>query len=296
MDRQGLSDKIPVIMITGDDSAESDVRAYDLGAADIIYKPFEPAVIKKRAENLMALFEKREKIEEELAQRTRALAENRRQMMKNNEFLLNALGSVVEFRSAESGEHSKRIIAFTKILLDYARVNYPEYNLTRNQIEFASAAAALHDVGKIAIADSILKKPGKLDAEEFEEMKKHTVYGCEILERFKQGESDFYKYCYEICRWHHEKYDGGGYPDGLKGEEIPVWAQAAGLADCFDALVSERVYKDAYAVDDAYNMIMNGECGEFSEKMLDCFTNSIQEFTDLVNKKYEYEGDINNNL
>ncbi|MCR5785998.1 MAG: response regulator [Eubacterium sp.] len=291
MNLQGLTDKIPVIMITGDESAEDDVRTYDLGAADIIYKPFEPDVIRKRAENLIELFYKREKIEEELANRTRALAESRRQAVKTTEFLLNALGTIVEFRSAESSEHPQRIIAFTKILLDHIRVDYPEYNLTRGQVETAAQAAALHDIGKIAIADSILKKPGKLTEEEFEEMKKHTEIGCEILEKFKMGENEFYQYAYDICRWHHEKYDGGGYPDGLKGDDIPIWAQAAGVADCFDALVSKRVYKEAYSQEDAFNMIMDGECGVFSEKMLDCFSRSYREITDLINNKYKYEGE-----
>lgn len=189
---------------------------------------------------------------------------------KNNEFLINALGSVVEFKSMESGEHIQRVKKFTRIILKHLQVLYPEYGLTDRQVEMISQAAALHDVGKIAIPDSILDKPGRLTAEEFAEMKKHTVYGCEILERFKQEDNEFYKYCYEICRWHHEKYDGRGYPDNLVGEDIPIWAQAVSVADCFDALVSKRVYKAPYEADFAFDMICDGQCGQFSDKIIEC--------------------------
>ena len=133
------------------------------------------------------------------------------------------------------------------------------------------SASALHDIDKIAIPDSILLKPGRLTQEEFEEMKRHTVYGCEILEKFKQEDNEFYHYCYDICRYHHERYDGNGYPDSLKGDEIPIWAQIVSIIDVYDALVSKRVYKSAYAVEDAIHMIMDGECGVFSSEILDCF-------------------------
>ena len=282
MNLRGLIEHIPVIMVTGDNSVNDDVATYEYGAADIIYKPFEPAILSRRAENLIELYKKREKIDEELAERTKELEESRRQLSENNEFLVNALGSIVEFRSAESGEHVQRVSIFTRIILNYIRVNCPEYGLTTADIGIMAQAAALHDVGKIAIADSILNKPGKLTDEEFAEMKKHTIYGCEILERFHQGDSDFFKYCYEICRWHHEKYDGRGYPDGLKGEDIPIWAQAASLADCFDALVNKRVYKDAFPIETAFDMIKQGECGVFSEKMLKCFEMAQPEFTEAV--------------
>jgi len=270
MKKAKIIDKIPVVMITGESSIESDVKAYEYGAADIIYKPFAPEVVIRRSLNLIELYEHRESIETKLEQRTRELRETQKIIAKNNEFLINALGSVVEFKSMESGEHIQRVKKFTKIILKHIQVLYPEYNLTDNQIDMISQAAALHDVGKIAIPDSILDKPGKLTKDEFEEMKKHSIYGCEILERFKQEDSEFYKYCYEICRWHHEKYDGKGYPDKLVGEEIPIWAQAVAAADCFDALVSKRVYKAAYEENTAFNMICNGECGEFSEKIIAC--------------------------
>ena len=267
----GLIEKIPVIMITGEATAESDVKAYEYGAADIIYKPFVSKVVRRRAANLIEQYSSRRQIESELEKRTKELQESHKQLETLNESLLDALGSVVEFRSLESGEHIQRVKTYTRILLRYVKNCYPEYKLTYAQIELISKAAALHDVGKIAIPDAILNAPRKLTAEEFAEMKRHTVYGCEILERFKFDETEFYEYCYNICRWHHERADGRGYPDGLTEEETPIYCQAVGVADCFDALVSKRVYKDSMAAETAYDMIVNGECGVFSKKILKCF-------------------------
>ncbi|MCM1107146.1 MAG: response regulator [Blautia sp.] len=271
MKENGYMERIPVIMITGEATVESDIKAYEYGASDIIYKPFAPAVVMRRTINLLELFENRIRMEEKLARRTKALADARERLEKNNEFLINALSSVVEFRSQESGEHIRRVKYFTRILLNFMQKYYPEYGLTKEQIDLIVYASALHDIGKIAIPDRILLKPGKLTPTEFEEMKKHTTEGCKILEKFKQEESDFYRYCYDICRYHHERYDGNGYPDGLVGEEIPIWAQVVSIVDVFDALVSKRVYKLPYPTGEAVRMIQDGECGEFSPKIMDCF-------------------------
>ncbi len=262
---------IPVIMITGESTAETDMKAYEYGASDIIYKPFSAKVILRRAMNIMELYENRIHMEKKLEKRTKQLMESREKLEKNNEFLINALSSVVEFRSLESGEHIKRVKFFTRIFLNYLKKYYPEYELTKDKIDLIVNASALHDIGKIAIPDSILLKPAKLTKEEFAEMKKHTVYGCDILENFRQDDSEFYKYCYDICRYHHERYDGNGYPDGLVGEDIPIWAQVVSIVDVYDALVSKRVYKTPYAADVAVRMIHDGECGVFSPKILHCF-------------------------
>lgn len=270
MTRKGYMDSIPVIMITGEATTETDVKAYEYGASDIIYKPFEPKVIMRRTINVLELYESRRNTEEKLEKRTRELVESRKTLEKTNEFLINTLSSVVEFRNLESGEHIKRVRYFTRIILNTLQKYYPEYQLTKEQIDLIVNASALHDLGKIAIPDNILLKPGKLTEEEFEEMKKHTTYGCKILEGFKET-NEFYRYCYDICRYHHERYDGKGYPDGLAGEDIPIWAQAVSIVDVYDALVSRRVYKTPYAADTAINMIHNGECGIFSPKILDCF-------------------------
>ena len=162
-------------------------------------------------------------------------------------------------------------LCITKILLNCLVKFFPQYNLTKEQIDLIVNASALHDLGKIAISDSILLKPGKLTDKEFEDMKKHSIYGCELLENFKQDESEFYRYCYDIGRYHHERYDGKGYPDGLVGDEIPIWAQIVSIVDVFDALISKRVYKMPYATDEAVRMINDGECGTFSPIILECF-------------------------
>ncbi len=268
---KGYMDTIPVIMITGEATAETDERAYEFGASDIIYKPFEPKVVMRRTMNIIELYEHRINLESELKQRTEELLESKEKLEKSNEFLINALSSVVEFRSMESGEHIHRVKYFTRIIMKYLMDNYPEYNLNKESVDLIVNASALHDIGKIAIPDKILLKPGRLTKDEFEEMKKHTTYGCEILERFKQEDNEFYHYCYDICRYHHERYDGKGYPDGLKGDEIPIWAQVVSIVDVYDALVSERVYKAPYEVKEAVRMIHAGECGTFSQKILDCF-------------------------
>lgn len=284
MRRRDLIDHIPVIMITGEATDETDMKAYEYGAADVIYKPFSAKVVTRRAMNLIEQYKSRELIEQELEVKTKEVIESREQMANMNEFLLDALGSVVEFRSLESGSHVKRVKCFTRILLEYVKSCYPEYGLTSKQIRLMSQAAALHDVGKIAIADEILKAPRKLTIEEFNEMKRHTTYGCEILMKFKFVDDEFFKYCYDICRWHHEKIDGKGYPDGLVGDEIPIYCQAVAVADCFDALVSKRVYKDAVSCIDSYNMIQNGECGAFSEVMMKCFEMAKLEMFMIVEK------------
>lgn len=271
MTEKGYMDRIPVIMITGEATAESDLKAYEYGASDIIYKPFNAKVVMRRTLNVLELFEKRIDMEAKLEERTNKLVEMQKRLEKNSEFLINALSSVVEFRSLESGEHIKRVKYFTRILMNYMMKFHPEYGLTKEQVDLIVNASALHDIGKITIPDSILLKPGKLTSTEFEQMKKHTTNGCDLLERFKQEESEFYKYCYDICRHHHERYNGKGYPDGLKGEEIPIWAQVVSIVDVYDALVSKRVYKMAYPAEEAVHMIHNGECGEFSPKVMHCF-------------------------
>lgn len=269
---KGYMNTIPVIMITGESTADSDLKAYEYGTSDIIYKPFVSKVVKKRSENIIELFQNRMHMEEQLELRTRQLMESRKKLASANEFLINALSSVVEFRSTESGEHIKRVKYFTRIFLNALCKCYPEYAFSKDQIDLMVNASALHDLGKIAIPDSILLKPGKLTPEEYETMKKHSVYGCELLERFKQDDSEFYRYCYDICRSHHERYDGKGYPDGLVGDDIPIWAQIVSIVDVYDALVSKRVYKSPYAADTAVQMIMNGECGTFNPKVLNLLT------------------------
>ncbi len=277
-----LSQKIPVIMITGEGTEETDDKAYEYGVDDIIYKPFSPRVVMHRTHNLIEQYRTRNKMEEILEKRTQELRETQERLAKNNEFLINALGSVIEFRNRESYRHVQRVKIFTKILLKNLQVLSPEYNLSDEQISMIASASALHDIGKIGIPDKILMKEAPLTSTEMAVIRQHPIYGCQILEQFHQESSQFYKYCYEICRWHHEKYDGNGYPDRLSGENIPIWAQAASISDCFEALISKRVYKDAVPFATAMDMINRGECGMFSSKILNAFNASKLEILDAV--------------
>lgn len=200
------------------------------------------------------------------------LEKQKERVEKLNKDILDMLGMIVEFRNLESGEHIMRVKGYTKILAEKFKELYPEYNLTDEMIDNIVEASALHDLGKISIPDKILLKPGKLTKEEFEYMKLHTVKGCELIQAVNLEQSEELKQiCYDIIRYHHERYDGKGYPDGLKGDEIPVSAQLVSLADVYDALINERCYKDAFSNEKAFNMIMNGECGTFSPKLLETF-------------------------
>ena len=202
----------------------------------------------------------------------KAANEMKERVEKLNKDILDMLGTIVEFRNLESGEHIMRVKGYTKILAEKFKELYPEYNLTDETIDNIVEASALHDLGKISIPDKILLKPGKLTKEEFEYMKLHTVKGCELIQAVNLEQSEELKQiCYDIIRYHHERYDGKGYPDGLKGDEIPVSAQLVSLADVYDALINERCYKDAFSNEKAFNMIMNGECGTFSPKLLETF-------------------------
>ncbi len=211
-----------------------------------------------------------------------------RKLKEINNGIIDILSTVVEFRSVESGDHVRRIKGFTKILLKYVNELFDDVNYTPEMMEVISSASAMHDVGKIAIPDSILLKPGRLTPEEYSEMKTHTVRGCEILDSMAAlQDKNYYKYSYEICRYHHERYDGKGYPDGLKGEEIPIEAQIVAVADVYDALISKRVYKDAYTPEEAFRMITNGECGVFSDRMMNAFAKAKDEMEAFASTQFE---------
>ncbi|MBQ8946489.1 MAG: HD domain-containing protein [Lachnospiraceae bacterium] len=207
--------------------------------------------------------------------------------------LLDILGAIVESRSLDGGSHIERIKNFTRALATEVMVSYPEYGLNPYVVEVFVAASALHDIGKITIPDSILFKPARLTREEFEYMKTHTTKGCEILNNIGNALSpDCKKASYEICRHHHEKYDGKGYPDGLRGDAIPISAQIVSVADVYDALVCERVYKDAFTKEQAFNMIISGECGMFNPKLMDCFRKCAGEFERLADEYRQKRGEI----
>lgn len=280
MEQEQLDNSIPVIVITGEATDESDERVYELGASDIIYKPFAPKVVMRRAKNIIELFEHRISLEKNLEQRTQEVISSKNKLERFNEFLVNSLSTIAEFRTFDSDEHITRLKYFTRVILNYLKTHYPKYELTKEQIDLIVQASALHDIGKIAISDSILLKPDKLTEEEFEIMKTHTTQGAKFIEGFinNTGQNDvFFRYCYDICKYHHERYDGGGYPDGIAGDDIPIWAQVVSIAHTYDNLISKRAYKVPYVVGEATRMINAGECGVFSPDVLDCFNLAKEE-------------------
>lgn len=278
-----LIEKIPIILITAETILDTEDQAYAYGVADVIHKPFYPHIVRRRAKNIIELYQNKYHMEERLKEQEKEIRAQEKKLREGNEFMIDALSSVVEFRSLETGEHVRRIKYFTRIMLKYLMKYFPKYGLTPIQVDEIARASALHDIGKIGIPDAILLKPARLTSEEFEIMKTHTTIGCDILEKFRDHQSnDFYRYCYEICRYHHERWDGNGYPDHLVGEEIPISAHVVAIADVYDALVSPRVYKSAYANNTAYDMIINGECGQFSPDVLECFKLAKEDFFNIV--------------
>lgn len=275
--RLGLIGDIPMLaIITPSNTGQMEELAFSLGASDVIPRPYTEAIIRRRVKIMVDLFRNRQHMRSILA----AQAETIRH---TNEVMVDALSSIIEYRSSESGGHILRIRRFTEILLTEVAASHPEYGLTKDAISNIASASALHDIGKISIPDVILNKPGKLTPEEFSVMRTHTINGCHMIRTLTGATSEEYlRYAYNICRSHHERWDGSGYPDGLKGEEIPICAQVVGLADAFDALTTKRIYKPAYSTDTAVSMILNGECGLFSPKLLECFKRVCRQFMELA--------------
>lgn len=264
MNKSGYIDHIPVIMISAETSSVYIDHAYDLGAAEYISRPFDEKTVKRRVKNTIMLYAKQKYLENMV---TEQLLEKE----KNNLVMVEILSHIVEFRNGESGLHVMHIRVITEVLLKQLCRMTDRYNLTPEQIAMISNASALHDIGKISIPESILNKPGKLTPQEYDIIKTHSAIGAEMLEKIHYFETEpLVQVARNICRWHHERYDGRGYPDGLKGEEIPISAQVVSLADVYDALVSVRVYKAAYTHEEAMRMILNGECGTFNPLLLEC--------------------------
>ena len=266
MNKTGDIFRVPVFIVTALDNEETLVDAYHLGAVDVIVKPFITHFLKCRVANIIELYRHRNNLESVVTEQLSRLNSMNRSMVET-------LASVIEFRSCESGEHVRRISYITSVLMTAISEMYPEYYHSKIEIDQIALAAVLHDVGKISIPDLILNKPAKLTKPEFEIMKKHTVKGCEILSSIpsEMMDKEVYRLSYDICRHHHERWDGNGYPDGLKGDEISIQSQVVALADVYDALTSPRVYKGAYDHEKAMEMILNGECGSFNPKLIEAF-------------------------
>ena len=266
MNRYHWIEEVPVIMITAEESVESMEHAYSLGVTDYIPRPFNVYIVRRRVENTLNLYVNQKRL-------MRLVSDQIAEKEENNTLMVSILSNVVEIRNHESGDHIRNIRRITELLLHQLVQKTKAYHLSEEDIALIMTASSLHDIGKITSPEEILNKPGKLTKEEFEIMKTHSTAGAQILEQMKYGQDKpLYRYALEICRWHHERWDGHGYPDGLMGEEIPISAQIVAIADVYDALTSERCYKKAYDHTTAINMILNGECGAFNPLLLECLT------------------------
>ena len=263
--RRSVSDNLPVIMISSEDSDDMVLRAYELGASDYINRPFDSRVVRRRVSNTIRLYAKQRRL-------TSLLSQQYNERVKNSRMLIDIMAGVMELRNGESGRHVTNIEKLTELLLGCLVQRSDTISLDNEERSTIALASALHDIGKMSIDDAILNKPGRLTPEEFEIMKTHTTIGADMLLELGSHHAGnaLMEYAYQIARWHHERWDGKGYPDGLKGDEIPIAAQVVSVADVYDALTSVRVYKDAIPHKEAIQMILDGKCGTFNPLLLDC--------------------------
>ena len=288
MNNRGWIEDIPVIIISAEDSNEFITRGYQLGVTDYIRRPFISIVVQKRVDNTLLMHSNQKRL-------IRLVEKQIYDREKFSNAMINIFSNVIELRNHESGSHTLNVQIITSLLLRRLVQLTDRYHLSKADISRISSLAALHDIGKIKIPENILNKPGKLDAGEWELMKSHSAEGDAILAHADlDQESEFVKTARAICRWHHEKYDGGGYPDGLAGDDIPIAAQVVSLADAYDALTSERCYKSAFTHERAMQMILGGECGAFNPLLLNCLEDISEALKNLDknNTKYDYQSDI----
>ena len=283
MQKLGYLNYIPVIIISTESTARYVDKAYEMGATDFINKPYNPNVVLHRVLNTIKLFNRQQTLMD-------IVTEQVYEKHRYADMMINILSTVMEMKNGESGLHILHINTITRILTENLLLLTDRYTFSRSDIQLICVASSLHDIGKIAIPDEILNKPGKLTAEEFEIMKTHSAKGAEMLERLTEYKDErLIKFAHDICLYHHERYDGRGYPVGLKGEEIPIWAQIVSVADVFDALISERVYKAAYSPDKALEMIINGECGVFNPVIVQCLINCSKQIVSALTHVSEAE-------
>ena len=290
MAREHWMDDIPVIMISSEGSEDYIRRAYEMGIADYIRRPFDATIVYQRVFNTIKLYAKQRRL-------ISLVADQIYEKEKNNRMMVGILSQIVEFRNGESGPHVLHIQTLTRLLLERLVQKTGQYGLSWSEQYMISMASALHDIGKIGIDEKILNKSGKLTKEEFDIMKTHTLIGATMLENLKMYQGEILlEVAYQICRWHHERYDGKGYPDGLVGEKIPISAQVVSLADAYDALISDRVYKKAYSHEQAVKMILNGECGAFNPVLLECLTDIQDHLKEVVNSDFVENFDAEDNI
>ncbi len=266
MKKRGMMEDLPVIMVSSETASEQIERAYELGATDFIMRPFDASIVHRRVLNTIFLYAKQRKL-------VGIIEEQIREKEQNSSDMVDILSHIVEFRNGESGLHIRHVRALTAFLLRRLIKKTDRYPVSEQDIPVISMASALHDIGKIGIDDKILNKPGKLTEEEYGVMKTHSMIGANMLQELSvNGGNPIVRYAYEISRWHHERWDGSGYPDGLKGDDIPISAQIVAIADVYDALTSKRVYKPAFSHGEAMKMILSGQCGAFNPLLLECLS------------------------
>ena len=284
MNKRRWIEETPVIVLSPEIASDSRRKAYELGASAYVH-PFSELEVRHFVENTLTLYLKQRQLVQ--------LVENQvYEREKINTAMINIFSHVVELRNNEAGSHTLHMRTISELLLRHLVKISDRYKLSEIDISNITTLSALHDIGKIAIPEEILNKPGKLTAEEWEIMKTHTTCGDKMLYSAPVMQNDvLVKTAHEICRWHHERWDGGGYPDGLKGDEIPISAQVVAIADVYDALTSERCYKKAYSHEHAIYMICNGECGQFNPLMISCLKEVEQELGSKMkanDKRFDY--------
>lgn len=285
MRQKGWMGHIPTLVVTAEQSIETERKCIGLGAADMIRKPFDKDVVRKRVYNNISLYQHKNHMEEKVQEQNQLLRKQysvmkaqAEKLKKSSQQMVDIICNILEHHYPEFDENTQAVREITRIIGRKVQAHYPEYKLTDGDVEAIAELAALRDIGKLLISDHVLFKPARLTKEEKEYMKSHTAKGCEIMNMMKGIQPlDYHKKSMEICRYHHERYDGKGYPEGLKGDEIPISAQIVSVVDAYHALASERIYKRAYPKEEAYYMVLGGECGIFSPKIMECFRMSRKE-------------------
>ena len=278
--------KIPAILITANQNTDFIKKVFDLGVFDVFFKPTDFDFAKQKLSKIIDLFNNRNQLERIFNQQMTTISVQETELKENQWHIIETLGQALESRDVESGNHCDRMKVVTETFLNHLAVKHPEYMLTDLSIRQIAKVTPLHDIGKIAIPDRILLKPesaGRFTEEEFAIMKTHTLAGCQLIDSIPNfKESSLYKFSYNICRYHHERWDGRGYPDRLKGMQIPIEAQVVALADVFDALISKRVYKPSFTLEKTKEMINNGECGVFNPDIINCFNICADDIYDRI--------------
>ncbi len=298
--QKNLMERMHVVVVTEDTTSATEKRCLELGVYEFIRKPFDNDVFRKRVERVFQSGIRLRKVEEQLKQQQmntqRQMGQTKQmvdQLNRTYEIFGDMLGSLIESRNSTSRTHIRRVKKFTQILAEQLKEDCPEYKLTKELIDAIVWVSAFHDIGKIGIPDAILLKPARLTGEESEIMNSHTTKGSEIIKDFSEllevaqahSKVDIMKLAYDVVRFHHERYDGSGYPDHLSGDNIPIAAQIVSVADAYDELISERIYKSAVPPEEAFQRIITGEQGMFSPKLLEALRKKRNEMAKVIQEE-----------